>query len=434
MSEPPMAPATTELVELGPRQLAFLILCALVALLDGMDLQSIGLAAPFMADALHVAPYRFGLVFSVALVGMALGSFGLGRLADRRGRKRVLIAATVGFGVFTLGTAFASTYGELLACRFLTGVGLGGAAPCFISLSSENAPPRLRATVVSLVWAGFPLGGVVGGLLASRLIPTFGWRSIFFAGGAPPLLIAVALMWLLRESFVGTSGRAAFGANRFPETVNGGSAKHGSTPADGGMAQLFTLDHAGTTLLLWSSFFFTFMILVTNSAWTPTLLRTEGLPIEHTALLLATFNFCSLLGSSAAGLLLTRFGILGVLPGAVAGSALAYALVGYDAPSLTAVTLCQGLFGLFAGCASSGLIAFAATLYPAAFRATGVGYAMAAGRCGSVVGPLVVGALVGARWPTQNIFLLMGAMVMVGALATLGLGLRRQTPERASAQ
>ena len=171
MSEPPMAPATTELVELGPRQLAILILCALVALLDGMDLQSIGLAAPFMADALHVAPYRFGLVFSVALVGMALGSFGLGRLADRRGRKRVLIAATVGFGVFTLGTAFASTYGELLACRFLTGVGLGGAAPCFISLSSENAPPRLRATVVSLVWAGFPLGGVVGGLLASRLIP-----------------------------------------------------------------------------------------------------------------------------------------------------------------------------------------------------------------------------------------------------------------------
>ena len=182
----------------------------------------------------------------------------------------------------------------------------------------------------------------------------------------------------LRECFVGTSGRAAFGANRFPETVNGGSAKHGSTPADGGIAQLFTLDHAGTTLLLWSSFFFTFMILVTNSAWTPTLLRTEGLPIEHTALLLATFNFCSLLGSSAAGLLLTRFGILAVLPGAVAGSALAYALVGYDAPSLTAVTLCQGLFGLFAGCASSGLIAFAATLYPAAFRATGVGYAMAA--------------------------------------------------------
>jgi MFS transporter, AAHS family, 4-hydroxybenzoate transporter len=412
---------TGEPQELGPRGLAIIILCALVALLDGMDLQSIGLAAPFMADALHFAMSAFGLIFSVALLGMALGSFALGRLADQRGRKVVLIAATIGFGVFTLGTAFADNFGELLACRFLTGVGLGGAAPCFISLCSEHAPARLRATVVSLVWAGFPLGGVVGGLLASRLIPAFGWRSIFFAGGAPPLLIAVALIWAVPRSLArgenqGTSALAARGLE-----------------ADRAMPRLFALDRAGGTILLWSSFFFTFMILVTNSAWTPTLLRIEGLPIENTSLVLATFNFWSLVGSSAAGLLLSRFGMLAVLPGAVAGSALAYALVGYGAPSLGAVSVCQGLFGLFAGCASSGLIAFAATLYPAAFRATGVGYAMAAGRCGSIVGPLVVGHLVGARWSTQNVFLGLGATVMIGALATLGLGLRRPPLERAGA-
>ena len=149
---------------------------------------------------LHVAPSTFGLVFSIALVGMALGSFALGRLADRSGRKRVLIAATICFGVFTLATAFASNFGGLLAFRFLTGVGLGGAVPCFISLCSEYAPPRMRAPVVSLVWAGFPFGGVVGGLLASRLIPAFGWRSIFFAGGGPPLLIAFALMLVLSGS------------------------------------------------------------------------------------------------------------------------------------------------------------------------------------------------------------------------------------------
>ena len=96
--------------------------------------------------------------------------------------------------------------------------------------------------------------------------------------------------------------------------------------------------------------------------------------------------------------------------------------------------ICQGLFGLFAGCASSGLIAFAATLYPAAFRATGVGYAMAAGRCGSVVGPLVVGNLVGARWPPPDIFFLMGATVLLGAFATLGLGLRRPRLESTEAE
>src|SRR5271168_11515 len=115
---------TDEPQKLGPRPLAIIILCALVALLDGMDLQSIGLAAPFMAEALHVAPSAFGLVFSIALVGMALGSFALGRLADRSGRDRVLIAATICFAVFTLATAFASDFGQLLAFRFLTGVGL----------------------------------------------------------------------------------------------------------------------------------------------------------------------------------------------------------------------------------------------------------------------------------------------------------------------
>jgi MFS transporter, AAHS family, 4-hydroxybenzoate transporter len=396
--------------ELGRRRWTIIVLCAFVALLDGMDLQSIGLAAPFMAEPLHVAPSGFGLVFSIALVGMTLGSFALGRLADRRGRERVLIAATVGFAVFTLGTAFAGNFGELLVCRFLTGVGLGGAVPCFISLCSESAPPRMRAAVVSLVWAGFPFGGVVGGLLASRLIPAFGWRSIFFAGGAPPLVIAVALMLVLPGSL----------DRRTPERM----ALEPSLRAGGARALLFGLDRLGNTILLWSSFFFTFMILVTNSAWTPTLLRARGSPIEHIGFVLAAFNFCALVGSSSAGLLLARFGILAVLPGSVAGSAIAYALAGYGAPSFAAITICQGLFGLFAGCASSGLIAFAATLYPAAFRATGVGYAMAAGRCGSIVGPLVVGNLVGARWSTPDIFFVMGALVMLGALATLGLGLR----------
>lgn len=419
---------TAERRKRGQRRWTIIILCALVALLDGMDLQSIGLAAPFMAEALHVAPSAFGLVFSIALVGMALGSFALGRLADRSGRDRVLIAATICFAVFTLATAFASDFGQLLAFRFLTGVGLGGAVPCFISLCSEHAPPRMRATVVSLVWAGFPFGGVVGGLVASLLIPAFGWRSIFFAGGAPPLLIAVALMWVLPRSFASLERSPETSIPAYIDSVATGLAR-----VDGGPMRLFSVDRAGSTILLWSSFFFTFMILVTNSAWTPTLLRALGLPIEHIGLVLATFNFCALVGSSSAGLLLTRFGILAVLPGAVAGSALAYALVGYGAPSFAAVMICQGLFGLFAGCASSGLIAFAATLYPAAFRATGIGYAMATGRCGSVVGPLVVGGLASVSWPAQNIFLLMGAMVMIGAIATLGLALRRPPLESAGA-
>jgi len=125
---------------IGPAQWTVIGLCAFVAMLDGLDLQSIGLAAPAMIAQLHVAPHIFGFVFSAALAGLALGAFLLGPLADRVGRKRVLVGATFCFGIFTLATAYAGDLPELLTCRFLTGLGLGGAMPSFISLASEYVP------------------------------------------------------------------------------------------------------------------------------------------------------------------------------------------------------------------------------------------------------------------------------------------------------
>src|SRR6202007_2218219 len=172
-------------------------LCALVALLDGLGLESIGLAAPAMIPALPIAPQGLGFVFSAALAGLALGAFLLGPLADRIGRKRVLVGATFCFGVFTLVTAYAGDLPELLTCRFLTGLGLGGAMPSFISLASEYVPKARRATVVSLLWAGFPLGGVVGGVFGSRIIPAYGWQSLFLIGGVLPILLSMILAAVL---------------------------------------------------------------------------------------------------------------------------------------------------------------------------------------------------------------------------------------------
>lgn len=421
---------------LGGMQILVVGLCGLVALFDGMDLQSIGLAAPLMAGALHVAPQAFGAVFSAALAGLTLGALALGPLADRLGRKSVLIAATLCFGIFSLCTAFADDLGVLLVYRFLTGVGLGGAMPAFISLASEYVPHRLRAGAVSLMWAGFPLGGVVGGLLASRLIPAFGWRSVFFAGGVPPLLLAVVLVPVLPKSLgyliasdapparVARTLRRVFGDvattrdARFVVTA----AKHSRAR----LGDLFVSGRALGTVLLWIAFFFAFLILVTNSAWSPTLLGLAGVPIASSAIAMAVFNFGSLFGTGAAGWLLARLGTVAVLPVSIAVSALAYALVGLSAPSMVGIPVFEGLFGVFAGCASSALIALAAILYPTEVRATGVGWAMAAGRCGSFVGPLVVGGLVGAHWPVSAVYSMVGALVVIGALAALALGVRER--------
>jgi AAHS family 4-hydroxybenzoate transporter-like MFS transporter len=136
--------ALIETRTIGPAQWTVIGLCAFVAMLDGMDLQSIGLAAPAISAQLQIAPQAFGVVFSAALAGLALGAFLLGPVADRVGRKRVLVGATFCFGVFALTTAYAGNVPELLAARFLTGVGLGGAMPSFISLASEYVPKARR--------------------------------------------------------------------------------------------------------------------------------------------------------------------------------------------------------------------------------------------------------------------------------------------------
>ena len=413
---------------LGPMQIRIILLCGLIALLDGMDLQSIGLAAPGIAGALHIPMPRFGVVFSAALAGLAIGSFVLGPVADRIGRKKVLVASTLFFGAFTVATAFADSLHSLLVIRFLAGLGLGGAMPSFISLTSEYAPRHRRAALVSVLWTGFPIGGVVGGLLASWLIPAYGWQSVFWVGGVLPVVIAFALIAALPESigFLVTSGapapRIAALVNRaFPDARVSADARFvlGEERAPGvPVGQLFMAGRAAGTLLLWVSSFIAFMLLVTNSAWTPILLRTAGIAVAQSAIAMAVFNFGSVIGTAVAGWLVARFGALAVLPVALVGTALSYGLIGYSAPSVSGIMLLEGAFGLFLGCASSGLIALAAIFYPTEIRSTGVGWAMGMGRVGSFTGPLIVAALLAGHWPIADIFAIVGASAILAAITS----------------
>lgn len=301
--------------------------------------------------------------------------------------------------------------------------------PSFISLASEYVPVRRRAAIVSLLWAGFPLGGVVGGLIGSYIIPAYGWHSIFIVGGVAPLIIAVVLIFALPESaaFLINRGKpsaqiAATLRRIFPHDIFSDDSTfvlRQEESRDASVRQLFTAGRATGTVLLWVAFYFAFMVLVTNSSWSPSLLRGVGVPIAASAISLAVFNFGSLFGSAVAGALITAFGPVRVLPVTLAGGALAYAIIGWLAPSIAAITIAQALFGLLLGCASSGLIALAAIYYPSAVRSTGVGWATAIGRFGSFSGPLVVGALLGAHWSVATIFACVGGSVVIGAIACL---------------
>jgi MFS transporter, AAHS family, 4-hydroxybenzoate transporter len=415
---------------LGALQIRIIFLCALVALLDGLDLQSIGLAAPMMIADLHIKPAALGGVFSTALAGLALGAFALGMLGDRVGRKTILLASTICFGVFTIATALAPNLHILLLFRFFAGFGLGGAMPSFISLTSEYVPHRQRAMVVAILWAGFPTGGFLGGLLASQIIPAFGWQSVFWVGGVLPLLVGAVLAPALPESISFLVARAA--ARERVRPLLQRAFPDASVPPDAvfvlreerakgvPVLQLFAGGRALGTAMLWISFFIALLMLVTNSAWAPTLLKREGMSIAEAAFAMAAFNFGSIIGTSAAGWLVIRIGAGVVLPIAMIGTAASVALVGYAAPAAQSVIWLEGLFGLFMGCGSSGLIALSAIFYPTAIRSTGVGWAMGMGRIGSFVGPLVLGLLVAAQLSTAKLFVAL-ALPALAAMVTAAI-------------
>jgi AAHS family 4-hydroxybenzoate transporter-like MFS transporter len=181
-------------------QIGILGLCMLVALLDGFDTQAIGYTAPAIAQALNLPREALGPVFSAALLGAALGALSFGPLADRLGRKRFMIAATIVLAVFSLLTAYVTSLQQLLACRFLAGLGLGGALPSFLALGGEFAPVRRRGVFVTLTFAAFPFGGLITALTSSYVIPTFGWQFVFYIGGSVPLVVAALLALCLPES------------------------------------------------------------------------------------------------------------------------------------------------------------------------------------------------------------------------------------------
>src|SRR5207244_8902009 len=194
----------------GGFQIRLLLTCAAVLFLDGFDTQAIGYVAPSIAKEWGMTRGALGPVFSAGLFGLMIGALLFGPLADRIGRKKIIIFSTLAFGLGALATAFVQDVNALLAIRFLTGLGLGGAMPNAVAMTSEFNPRRRRATMVMIMFCGFSVGAALGGLLAAALIPHFGWRSVFVVGGIAPLLLVPILALRLPESvrFLALTGHA----------------------------------------------------------------------------------------------------------------------------------------------------------------------------------------------------------------------------------
>ncbi|MES2258122.1 MAG: MFS transporter [Pseudomonadota bacterium] len=398
----------------GSLQRRAILFCGMVALLDGFDTQMIGVLAPSMGSALGIELARFGPIFSAALFGYMVGALVIGSLADRYGRKSCMLVSVLIFGVFTFSTAYATSFGQLLLLRFLAGLGLGGASPCFLALTTEYAPLKYRALFVSLLWASFPLGGVVGGFASAALIPAWGWESMFYVGGVIPLVLLFFMAPFMPESLRFLAIRDSHGARTRKvlvtlqpslREVDYRIVGHDEASQGSSIGMLFSGAMALRTLLLWGAFFCTFCVLIAVGSWAPALLRNLGMPISKAAVVLAVYNIGGALGTVALGRLIDKFGAPRLLIAAFIVGALCLAPLGYAGESFGLLLCLIGAVGFSMSGAGGGLVVLAATLYPVASRGTGIGWALGIGRLGSVAGPLVGGLLLQQQWSMGELFL-----------------------------
>ena len=413
----------------GAHQVTAMLLCALVALLDGIDSQSIAVGVPLIVGELGLARTAIGPILSAALLGAALGAMTFGPLGDRYGRKSMLVVAASTFGAFTVATAYADSYGALLAVRFLAGIGLGGATPCFLALSSEFAPARSRGAVASLIWAAFPVGAMAGGFINAYILRVADWRTMFLVGGIAPLVVVALLLLFLPESirFLLVGNRDPARARRIAARVRPGlpadavlvahEVRHAGAP----LRQLFARGRAVTTLLLWVPFITAFGTLAIVAYWTPALLRENGISPSDTAFVLGVQSIGSILGMASAGRIMERLGSAAVLGASLAGGAVATGAIGFFAGSVMSVALVEAVSCFFVGMGASGSIALAALVYPTALRSTGIGWAMGMGRAGQVVATLVIGLLVAFGWDSREVFMALGFAPLLGALSVMAM-------------
>ena len=392
-------------------QIRIFVICSFVMFFDGFDTQAIGYVAPLLAQATHAPLASFGIVFSVGLAGAASGAFLFGPLGDYFGRRWLLAIACAAFAAFSVSTIFVSSLTELMFVRFLTGLGLGGAVPTSLALVSEFAPKRFKALSITAMFSAFPFGGFIGGLVASALVSRYGWQSVFLVGGIAPAFVCIAIALWVPESIQYLESRrkakqvSRLASERAAGVDSASLEAAASKPSSSIFTQMLGTKQLPITLLLWVPFFLGFMVVLSVVIWGPSLLREAGMPLPLATLVFAIHFLGGFVGTALSGYLVDRFGAKRVIIPAFLLGSVCLGFLGFL--TWSPLLLCVDAFvcGVLLAGASNGMLPIAAALYPTHLRSTGIGWAMGAGRCGQLVGPILIGWMLAAKLPSSTIFL-----------------------------
>jgi AAHS family 4-hydroxybenzoate transporter-like MFS transporter len=413
---------------IGRPQIVIVTLCALLAMADGFDNQAIAFAAPEIVKEFGIAPTELGAVFAAGSFGSLTGVVAQGPLGDRLGRKTVMLAAFVLIGVSSLLNVAATTSEGLIALRFAAGVGLGAALPNLFALTSEYTPKRRRSTFVTAMFCGIPLGSVLGGMATASILPSAGWRAVFYLAGALPLFLSVAAWALIPESLAFLVNRK--NANdRIDEILTrigvsaprevaafAGSERDLDVPS----AQLFAEGRLYGTLLLSVISFVGLLVSISLTNWLPLILHQSGVTIGMAVIGGVVLSGGGILGAMFFALLTDAHDVYRILLPAYVAATLSIAAIG--AVPLQGDLVVAAIFAagfLFIG-AQMCFPTLVAAYYPSALRATGIGWTMGAGRIGAIVGPAFTGLLVERKLATSELFYI-GAATTLLAVAALAL-------------
>lgn len=428
-AKPVDIPALINANKLSRFQVWILLLVGMTVVMDGFDVQAMGFVAPAIIKEWGVRKAELGPVFGAGLFGMLVGSLSLSVLADRIGRRPVLLGASVFFALSMLATVWTTTIPQLQAVRFVTGLGLGAIMPNAMALVGEYSPRRSRVTLMMLVSCGFTLGAVLGGLLSAALIPAFGWRSVFYLGAAIPLVMAVLMYRYVPESlqFLVLRGARLQQVAQHLRQIDPGFVADASTryqvaeAASGGapVGELFRDGRAVTTVLLWVVNFMNLLNLYFLSNWLPTIAASAGLSTETAVLVGTALQAGGVLGTVLMGPIIDRIGFFKLLAPSFALAAITIALIGQPGITLPALFLLVAVTGFCIVGGQPAVNALAATYYPTSLRSTGIGWSLGIGRIGSIVGPVLGGELIRRNWSNSDIFLAVAVPAAVSAVVLM---------------
>jgi AAHS family 4-hydroxybenzoate transporter-like MFS transporter len=400
--------------KLGAARIRIIAFSLIVMFFDGFDFNMVGYVGPVLMEHFQISKAVFGSAISAGIVGYMIGGFLFSDLGDRLGRKRLIIAGVVLFSTLTFACSFVDSLTAFVILRFIAGIGLGGTISNVVALNTEYAPRRFGAKVVGILFVGYTLGGAAPGWVAAWLMQQYGWQIVFTAGSVIPLVTAIIMIFAMTESvkFLATK------PHRRGELIEVLTklAPHLSISPDSRIVLqeelrkglpfrlLFANGRALDTILLWVSFVCTIAGLFFVISWTPTLVASLGVPSNKAAFVGAMFLTGGAFGCLLIPRMVDKYGVgtVAISLGLAVPCIMAIGWIGADPFALMGVIFIAGFLG---NGSQVGLNSIAAIFYPTAIRSTGVGCALAVGRLGAIVAPVIGGMLISAGTPVRLLFL-----------------------------